>query len=33
MEKTQELERNHHDFFEGLRRAGFAVDKGPDGAG
>lgn len=33
IEKTQELERNHHDFFEGLRRAGFAVDKGPDGAG
>ena len=33
IEKTEKLELDNHEFFEGLRKAGFGVDKGPDGAG
>jgi cation diffusion facilitator CzcD-associated flavoprotein CzcO len=33
IEKTVRLEQENHEFFKGLRRAGFKVDKGPDGAG
>ena len=33
IEKTQRLERDSYQFFEGLRKAGFKVDRGPDGAG
>lgn len=33
IEKTEQLELYNHEFFEGLRKAGFGVDKGPDGAG
>ena len=33
IEKTERLEQENKGFFEGLKKAGFEVDKGPDGAG
>lgn len=33
VEKTEKLELEDKEFFEGLNKAGFGVDKGPDGAG
>lgn len=33
IEKTEKLEVDNYEFFEGLRKAGFGIDKGPDGAG
>ena len=32
IEKTEKLELENHEFFEGLRKADFWVDKGPHGA-
>ncbi len=32
IEKTEKLEQENREFFEGLKKAGFGVDKGPDGA-
>lgn len=33
IEKTKKLELDNHEFFESLQKAGFGIDKGPDGAG
>ena len=33
MEVTERLELEYKEFFEGLRRVGFKLDRGPDGSG
>ena len=33
IEVTERLQQDYHHFFDGLRKAGFALDNGPDGAG